>query len=135
MLSYTGEGTVSCLMSNLLFYMMHKKSLHVKGFQWQKRIHLCSRIGDKRAGTCVYPCPGCKNCVSHPCTYPCFYIYRCMFKVNNRARIRAGYSAVLRGHCSSGIRNGETKGVSPGVKCLESKGASEFFEIFFFSFP
>lgn len=55
-----------------------------------------------------------------------------MFKVNKRACIGAGISAVLRGHCSSGIRNGETKGVSPGVKCLESKGASEFFKILFF---
>lgn len=67
-----------------------------------------------------------------PCIYSCFYMYRCMFKVNKRACIGAGISAVLRGHCSSGIRNGETKGVSPGVKCLESKGASEFFKILFF---
>lgn len=60
-------------------------------------------------------------------------MYRCMFKVNSRACVAAGISAVLRAHCSSGIRNGETKSVSPGVKCLESKLHLNFLR-FFFSF-
>lgn len=119
-----------CRTLELLFYMMCFKSLCVR-LPWQKRIHLCSHMRGKRDETCVYSCSSSKDCVSPLCAYSCFYIRRCMLQVNNRACVRAGYSAVLRGHCSSGIRNGETKGVFPGVKYLESKGESEFFQILF----
>lgn len=116
-----------------LFYMMHKKPLRVKDFHGRREYICVLALVLRQLGlVCILALAPRIVSPHHVHMYILLLLYTQVYvQVNNRGCIRAGCSALLRGHCSSGVRNGETKGVSPGVKRLDRKGTSEFFEIFF----